>query len=308
MNNGIKRLGKGLFAIFMIKLTLISGVLIFQACQTETNFDSEIDQQSRDNFFAALKQSRELMDNATSKGFFQIGNEATKGELTIKNSEQDSINWKQVCLERSLIDENLVDNDSIVTNAIVNSLTDVFDLANDTGTRPVVVDDTQTSSDDTSTSDFGYHHTCYYFDEDPIIAAMSPAIVEAKNFLYSKQMTDAEINEILDGQEEYNLVPLVTALIVTESNPSSSSASIDAFSLFGDISYAQDDESFSSRLYDCGMRALGISALQDLIQQGYKSTAGKKALKKAIRKIAARTLSWIGVAWAVFEFTSCMFF
>ncbi len=311
MNRGIKRIGKGLFAIFMIKLTLLVGVVIFQSCQTENSFETENNEELKDNFLAALQESKQRIEEVKSKTFRITDSEITKGEFTAKNNNEDATNWKQICLERSIQDELLVDGDSIVTSAVVNTLTDVFNLANEIGSRPVVIDGTSTPSDDINnmdTPDFGYYHTCYYFDETPIIEAMEPSIIEAKNYLHSKELTDSEIVEILDGEEEYNLVPLVAALIAEENNTSNSSVSNEALSLFITASYAQDGDSVSGRMYDCLMRSLGVTALQEAMQQGLKSDAGKRALKKAVRKIAARTLSWIGAAWAVFEFVSCMFF
>ena len=69
--------------------------------------------------------------------------------------------------------------------------------------------------------------------------------------------------------------------------------------MFGTATHAQDT-------YDCVLRSLGISALTDAITNGLNSSVGKAVLKKAIRKLASRTLGWIGVAWAAYEFGDCM--
>lgn len=72
-------------------------------------------------------------------------------------------------------------------------------------------------------------------------------------------------------------------------------------SLFGTLMFAQGN------LYDCALRSIGITALNEAIRNSLNSSAGKAALKKAIRKIAARALGWIGAAWAIYEFVECMY-
>lgn len=122
MNKGIKRIGKGLFAIFMIKLTFLVGVVIFQSCQTENNFETENNEGLKDNFLAALQESKQRIEEVKSKTFLIISGEVTKGELTTKNYNEDTTNWKQICLERNIQDELLIDGDSIVTSAVVNCM------------------------------------------------------------------------------------------------------------------------------------------------------------------------------------------
>ncbi|WOC40372.1 hypothetical protein [Polaribacter sp. HL-MS24] len=54
--------------------------------------------------------------------------------------------------------------------------------------------------------------------------------------------------------------------------------------------------------YDCMLRSVGIDAVVELL----KGKVTKAIAKKAIRKIASRTLGWIGAAIAVYEFGDCM--
>ena len=75
MSNGIKRIGKGLFAIFMIKLSLVVGVLAFQACQTESNFDNEVHEEAKTNFLAALQETNDRLQEIV------ISPSATKGDV-----------------------------------------------------------------------------------------------------------------------------------------------------------------------------------------------------------------------------------
>ncbi len=54
--------------------------------------------------------------------------------------------------------------------------------------------------------------------------------------------------------------------------------------------------------FDCAIRAVGIDAVIEL----FNGKVTKAIAKKAIKKIASRTLGWIGAAWAAYEFGDCM--
>ena len=54
--------------------------------------------------------------------------------------------------------------------------------------------------------------------------------------------------------------------------------------------------------YDCMLRSVGIDAVVEL----FNGKVTKAIAKKAIRKIASRTLGWVGAAIAVYEFGDCM--
>jgi hypothetical protein len=62
--------------------------------------------------------------------------------------------------------------------------------------------------------------------------------------------------------------------------------------------------------YDCALRSLGIEAAVKMFDSGFSSAAKvtikKKALRKMVVKIAARTLGIAGAAVAVYEFGDCM--
>ena len=55
-------------------------------------------------------------------------------------------------------------------------------------------------------------------------------------------------------------------------------------------------------MYDCLLRAVGINAAIDIINGNLRGSA----LRRAIRKVATRTLGWVGAAWAIYEFGDCM--
>lgn len=61
----------------------------------------------------------------------------------------------------------------------------------------------------------------------------------------------------------------------------------------------------ATKFYDCALQAVGITALIDLANGGLKKL-GKKGVLKVIKKVAARSLGFVGAAIAAFEFADCM--
>jgi len=63
------------------------------------------------------------------------------------------------------------------------------------------------------------------------------------------------------------------------------------------------------RAVECTLRATGLAGAGVLINEGIKEGLKKLGVKgtlKMVGKIAGRTLSWVGVAWAVGDFVYCM--
>ncbi|PTX58237.1 hypothetical protein C8N46_11713 [Kordia periserrulae] len=293
MNTGIKRIGKGLFAIFMIKLTLFVGVLIFQSCQKENDFEIERNEELKQNFLEALKESNYRLEEVKSNIKLIRYN-----EFDLKSN--DTINWKQVCLERNLQNDALVNGDSIITATVVNSLGDVFDLANQIGTRPIVVNEPEPSDNTNNTSNFDYYHTCYYFDETPIMNAISPVVTEAKNYLYQYGFDNQEIQDMIvtEGGTEEDLIPLVMTMVNAEQD---NSVTMNYLSLFAPSVNAQSWQEVGR----CAAYAIGADVLYSL-GGGDSSKWTKKSIKKAFKAVAKRLLGPIGVAIAVVSFGLCL--
>ena len=81
-----------------------------------------------------------------------------------------------------------------------------------------------------------------------------------------------------------------------------------------DEDYAFNNFSFiSSKVYaqtgnvylDCALVAVGVDAVVDYFQGRIKSL-GKKGVMKIIRKVASRTLGWVGVAITVYAYVGCL--
>lgn len=77
-------------------------------------------------------------------------------------------------------------------------------------------------------------------------------------------------------------------------------AGLTVYSLEAKLNASSDKD-----LYDCALRSIGIDAVIELAKGGFKK-ASKALIKKAIKKVIVRSLGYIGVAWAVYEFGDCM--
>ena len=100
------------------------------------------------------------------------------------------------------------------------------------------------------------------------------------------------------AMSESDLIPAVMQLIAEEQN-SNLAATFDYASFFGTSAHA-------SQIGECAGDALVISAIAGAIAAGINSDAGKRLLKKAIRKVATRALGWVGAAIFVYEFGDCI--
>ncbi len=296
INETTMKVAKGMFAIFAIKLIFIGGFFIFQSCQTDS-IDNQVQEKAKTSFLTSLTQSKENFNS-----------------ILVKNSKIKGYNSSSV-LARDLQGETVsyclmeFDDSITTTEEVIGSIENLSDLIQ-TKTQynlGLIKGFTDTSTDD-NTSESNSDTTNNYFTEDclsifelpiqPIVDALEPSIVEAKNYLYSLGLTDAEIAIELGGAEEANLVPVVMALIAAETE-SSNSVTFNYGAFFGYSLHALNGE---PDWYDCMLRAVGIDALIELIN----GNVTKQIAKKAIRKVVSRTLGWIGAAIAAYEFGSCM--
>ena len=290
MKNELKKFAKGMFAIFTIKLLIFGTIFIIQSCTEEDNIPSLEVTNAKNSFLESLQKSRNNLSNAkiiSSKEFYS----------------SSSFNQKSINVTLTKVD--LIKTDP--TDEIeVGDFKEIIDLV-DSGE---LIKHDNVLNDNCFNNNGEEMFLSVYVDESAVQQSMQPSLNDAKNYLYSKGLNNSDIQYLLESNadgvavNESNLVPLVMAMIATEQNELANKSSIDFSSLF--VTSAHAFELQENGLYDCAMRSLGIIALTEAFQKGISSTAGKKALKKAIVKVAGKTLGWVGAAWAAYEFGDCM--
>ena len=127
---------------------------------------------------------------------------------------------------------------------------------------------------------------------------MMPIVAGTKELLRAFDFTESDLSEEFEDLEDPRIA-LIGLAVLAAQDESSNQTAMNFSSMFGRTVYALN-------LYDCALRTLGITALTEAFDRGINSSAGKALLKKAVRKIAARALGWVGAAWAAYEFGNCM--
>lgn len=286
INNTTMKVAKGMLAIFMIKLLLFGGAFIFQSCQQDGLFESEEQTIAKENF----KKSAFSSLNSLSK--INVNSSRNSSDLLMARTNGDLAEIK-VYSKSGVIISDTPDIE------LSSELADLFEL-NNTDLSVKYLDG---SESDNITDDQQLLGT-FQISVQAAQNSLQPTLTEAKNYLYSKGYTDADIDYLLAADEEglamseSDLIPAVMQLIAEEQNPSLA-ATFDYVSFFGTTAHA-------SQIGECAGDALGISAFAGVLSAGVNSDNGRRLLKKAIRKVASRALGWVGAAIFVYEFGDCM--
>ena len=117
MKKGLKKFIKGMFGIFVIKLTILIVVITYQACQTE-EFTPE-DTQVKENFLASLRKSAQISSKIKYK------NELNASNLSLRNADHGLLEVTDeetlICVTsivKSRIEENNQDDDITLVDFI----------------------------------------------------------------------------------------------------------------------------------------------------------------------------------------------
>ncbi|MEP1487852.1 MAG: hypothetical protein ABJK28_05455 [Algibacter sp.] len=133
---------------------------------------------------------------------------------------------------------------------------------------------------------------------------LTPLINSSKSLLETYGITENELRDLFEDIGIFNINDPSLAIIgmtIAFCEEQDDNISINYNNLFSQPIYAQ------SSTYDCVLRSVGIDAVIELINgRALGGKLAKDLLKKAIRKVAMRTLGWVGAAIAVFEFGRCM--
>jgi hypothetical protein len=279
INYFLKRYAKGMFLLFAINSIVLITTFIIQSCEKNDYYPNG---NNENNVFkSSIIESLDAISNITTER--TKDNELSKTNLTqIELYTEEGV---------SISDYPNFDN-SLTFGDLVNIANTDIKVKHPDGSE------TDNISDDQQLIDI------YQVSELEIQQMLQPTVLSAKNYLYSKGLTDLDIDYLLSADEEgpamseSDLIPVVLELIAAEQNQNVST-NFDYSKLFGGSLYA-------SQIGSCAGDALGISAIAAVLSQGMETQAAKMLLKKAIRKVAARSLGWVGAAIFAYEFGDCM--
>lgn len=128
---------------------------------------------------------------------------------------------------------------------------------------------------------------------------LMPMVTGTKELLATFDFTETDLSEEFNDLEDPRIALIGLAVLAAKDETNNQTA-MNFANIFGKTVYAQD-------AYDCLLRSVGIDAVIELVNsKTIGSRAAKKLMKKAVRKIASRTLGWVGAAVAIYEFGDCM--
>jgi hypothetical protein len=262
---------KGIFALFVLNLLVISVGFIFESCQ-KGNIKKQITNDAASKFNSSISAFRNNFGNMN---------------LRLANVSQSRITET----EDNLYYLDFPDGTS--SDVITNFISDINlqTLTNVLASYGVSIDDSLNLNAEVVVN----------IPEEPIRQALNPLAQDAKNYLYSKGVTDQQINDLLieENAEEIDLIPFVKQLIAIEEEQLNAKKNIRTSFPF--VSQANAEPNFLT----CGIAALGGDALYALAATDVSSWSWP-LMKSAFKKVAQRFLGPIGVAIAVVSFTICM--
>lgn len=193
---GFKKYLKGMFGIVLIKLCIIAVIMVNQACETEESIPQE---NAKENFLEALKVSSDRLANIkTNKEQIRLGN-LNMTEMENFGVIEDVGDVTNICTKEALhTDGPGDDNDESITLV----LSDFISIE--------VIPKDQYEGDETE--------HCYTFNNDEVDEALEPLTSASSEYFKSKGLTDADILEILDGEDESYLIPIVMEVTRYEDN------------------------------------------------------------------------------------------
>ena len=254
---------KGLLALGMLWLLPSLCIFTFDSCK-KANYDSSPQGEAARKFIDALNTARSkvgsiTLENSTSR----IANPL------FRTAEADGTYYL-----------DYPDGSNPGTIGDIQSLTNVLKNGD------VAIDNVITPTTDIAFS----------VPDNDIRLALAPLVVEARNYLATKGITEEQVTTMLqeEGAEEINLIPFVRLLTAAEQQQ------------YGvrDISLPFVN-TVSAGFLSCGVAALGGDALYALAFSGAGSWSFA-TMRGVFAGVAKRFLGPIGVAIAVVSFSVCM--
>jgi hypothetical protein len=289
-SQNFKKFIKGYFMLIGLGISFFLVTLTIESCSNNGVLENNVRKQARNNFL-----------NSANIGLSSL---KTVNVKTINNSKNNTQYSKSSSINTDLATISIYSQlgRGFTEFETLNNVASFKDLISIKGIEfGVGYVDGRTSDNILSTQ---VPINSYSISIESAKQSLEPTLLEAKNYLRLKGLTDNDIQNLLiadiDGpaMSESDLIPAVMQLIAEEERQNSIS-SLGFSNVFIQSANA-------SEIGECAGDALGVSALAAVVDQGLHTQAGKALLKKAIRKVASRALGWVGAAIFAYEFMDCM--
>ena len=139
--------------------------------------------------------------------------------------------------------------------------------------------------------------------EDVVRSALNPALQQSRKLLRTYGITDDFLNTEFKNPNDPRII-LAGLCFLSAERQQGYARSINRAQIFDLRFFAQENSLTEAQpdWMECMLIAVGVDAIVEFLKGNITETLAKKA----IRKIASRTLGWVGVALALYEYGNCM--
>ena len=139
--------------------------------------------------------------------------------------------------------------------------------------------------------------------EKEVNTLLQPLVQSTRKLLKRYEVEEEYLNQEFKDPNDPRIA-LVGLFLLAAENKEKQGVALNFAQAFGTLSYAQNTELSEAKpdWVNCMIIAVGIDAVVEFL----KGNVTEAIAKKAIKKIASRTLGFIGAAVALYEFGSCM--
>jgi len=284
MKKGLQKFAKGILGIFIIKITLLSGLLTYQACTTDEYLDNT---QVRDDFLKALQRANDKVSNVA----------VINGNNFISKSSNED-----------LVELELVNTDP-VKDLEITTFEDIAVLSRS--------GDIYMKPDEAECNDLNRHgEECFValVDDSEAREYMQPTLSASLEYLRSNGFTNQDIIDefgTLDSPRVIFTAMVVERMVEIDRANGIANNNTRLSNFFFNEAYAMQDiqATYYDQAVNCVLRATGLAGAGVLLNEGIKEGLKKLGVKgtlKMVGQVAGRTLSWVGIIWAVGDFIYCM--
>lgn len=277
-----KKYSKGMLAIFAVKLIAFVCIFTFDSCKKQ-EVRSTYNHEANQKFRAAVEKHKALIGSTLLTNTPISNNSAfsSTAHTTSSNTNNEEL---PIYVEFP----GAVTNEIVTQFGNINSINSLSALLQNTN---AVVQYEPSPTNSTYT---------LAIDTNAVVNSLTPLVQDSKEFLYSKGMTEQDIQQMLieENAPESDLVTL--AMVIVE-NEATYPIARNYSNFFVNSAHALT----WSEVGHCAVHALGIDVLVSLGSSGATAwTIG--AIKTAFKKVAERMMGPIGVAIAVVDFGFCL--
>ncbi len=281
----IKKFSKGMLALMTVNFLVILSVFIFDSCK-KTEYENSSAKEANNRFMSALQTNKKAISSISFSGNSKIGKPLMQN-VAARYADPAPVPEEVTGYIQFPSDESTPTPTSFQEPETMEELVDLIHNTN----AVLQYEPTPTNSD-------------YQINlpVETIINTLNPLVIESKQYLYSKGLTEQDIQQMIQEENaaETDLIPLVMTLTAYENTQTVARNYLELLpinSAYAKLSW--------SDVGSCAMEAVGADALYAL-SQSTASVWSVAVIKSVFKKTVSKMLGPVGTAIAVGEFGWCL--